>query len=207
MVSDAPQPSPGDRDLHVVLHAWNEATSRLQKTHEALQEEVHQLRVELAAKNCELQRRNRLADLGRMASYMAHEVRNNLVPQDIMKAKEASVHDTTVLDILKQVGSGLFEEVAHRGGLDGSFEALGLSEGQKQIFSVARAIIDNIIKGTKLILVDEATSSVDLATDQKIQSLMKRHFRGCTIMIISHRVETLKDAYAVYSLHRNVIYQ
>lgn len=80
MVSDAPQPSPGDRDLHVVLHAWNEATSRLQKTHEALQEEVHQLRVELAAKNCELQRRNRLADLGRMASYMAHEVRNNLVP-------------------------------------------------------------------------------------------------------------------------------
>lgn len=67
-------------DLRVVLHAWNEATSRLQKTHETLQEEVRRLRAELASKDEELQRRNRLADLGRMASYMAHEVRNNLVP-------------------------------------------------------------------------------------------------------------------------------
>jgi signal transduction histidine kinase len=67
-------------DLQTILAAWNEATDRLQHTHEALQAEVSRLSDELEAKNRELARRNRLADLGQMASHVAHEVRNGLVP-------------------------------------------------------------------------------------------------------------------------------
>ena len=52
-------------DLQTILAAWNEATDRLQHTHEALQAEVSRLSDELEAKNRELARRNRLADLGR----------------------------------------------------------------------------------------------------------------------------------------------
>lgn len=67
-------------DLEVVLAAWQEATTRLEQTHEALRGEVRRLTDELEIKNRELARKNRLADLGQMASHVAHEVRNNLVP-------------------------------------------------------------------------------------------------------------------------------
>lgn len=67
-------------DLAQVLSAWQDATLRLEQTHAALREEVCRLTDELAAKNRELARKNRLADLGQMAAHVAHEVRNNLVP-------------------------------------------------------------------------------------------------------------------------------
>jgi signal transduction histidine kinase len=67
-------------DLQTVLAAWHNATLRLEQTHDALRQEVRQLTDELEAKNRELARKNRLADLGQMASHVAHEVRNSLVP-------------------------------------------------------------------------------------------------------------------------------
>ncbi len=67
-------------DLQTVLAAWQDATARLEQTHAALREEVCRLTDELEVKNRELARKNRLADLGQMASHVAHEVRNNLVP-------------------------------------------------------------------------------------------------------------------------------
>jgi len=67
-------------DLQTVLAAWHTATVRLEQTHEALRQEVQHLTAELDVKNRELARKNRLADLGQMASHVAHEVRNNLVP-------------------------------------------------------------------------------------------------------------------------------
>src|SRR5688572_23319429 len=67
-------------ELQAILTAWNEATDRLQRTHETLRAEVRRLSDELESKNRELARRNRLADLGQMASHVAHEVRNGLVP-------------------------------------------------------------------------------------------------------------------------------
>ncbi len=67
-------------ELETILTAWHEATERLQHTHEALRGEVARLSDELEAKNRELARKNRLADLGQMASHVAHEVRNGLAP-------------------------------------------------------------------------------------------------------------------------------
>lgn len=69
-----------ESDLETVLAAWHTATVRLEQTHEALSAEVRRLTDELEVKNRELARKNRLADLGQMASHVAHEVRNSLVP-------------------------------------------------------------------------------------------------------------------------------
>jgi signal transduction histidine kinase len=82
--SEARPQSQGDQlDLRDVLRAWNDATQRLQATHQALHEEVQRLNDELEAKNRELARQNRLADLGQMAAHVAHEVRNSLVPMKL----------------------------------------------------------------------------------------------------------------------------
>jgi len=72
-------PPDGNSDLEAVLAAWHDATVRLEGTHNALRAEVRRLTDELEAKNVQLARKNRLADLGQMASHVAHEVRNSLV--------------------------------------------------------------------------------------------------------------------------------
>lgn len=79
LVSETELPGP-DADLETVLGAWHAATVRLERTHEALREEVKRLTGELEVKNRKLARKNRLAELGQMASHIAHEVRNGLVP-------------------------------------------------------------------------------------------------------------------------------
>lgn len=96
-------------DLETVLSAWHAATLRLEKTHEALQSEVVRLRSELEVKNRELARKNRLADLGQMASHVAHEVRNNLVPVSLyMSLLRRRLHgDQGNLDVLAKVESGI----------------------------------------------------------------------------------------------------
>ena len=95
-------------DLETVLAAWQSATVRLERTHEALRGEVQRLTDELAVKNRELARKNRLADLGQMAAHVAHEVRNNLVPVtlylSVLRRRLAS--DEEGLDVLDKVAAG-----------------------------------------------------------------------------------------------------
>jgi vacuolar-type H+-ATPase subunit I/STV1 len=86
-------------DLEVVLAAWQEATTRLEQTHEALREEVRRLTDELEVKNRELARKNRLADLGQMASHVSQEVRNNL-ESGARTDSEAVERDFSLIDRL-----------------------------------------------------------------------------------------------------------
>ncbi|ADB18982.1 histidine kinase [Pirellula staleyi DSM 6068] len=101
-------PSMIDGDLRTILEAWNTATMRLEETHLALQAEVRRLSDELEAKNRELARRNRLADLGQMASHVAHEVRNSLVPMKLYLTllRRRMGHDADTAQLLEQFVSG-----------------------------------------------------------------------------------------------------
>ena len=95
-------------DLQTILAAWHTATLRLEQTHEALRDEVQQLTAELEVKNRELARKNRLANLGQMASHVAHEVRNNLVPVTLylsMLRRRVS-GDGESLEMLEKVSAG-----------------------------------------------------------------------------------------------------
>ena len=65
-----------------------------------------------------------------------------------------------------------------------------LSTGEKQMISFARAILAN----PKIIVLDEATSSVDTITEQKIQSAIEKVIKGRTSLVIAHRLSTVKNA-------------
>ncbi|HYO24467.1 MAG TPA: ATP-binding protein [Lacipirellulaceae bacterium] len=97
-----------DPSLATILAAWNDATLRLEQTHAALQGEVARLSRELEEKNRELERQNRLADLGRMASHVAHEVRNSLVPVALYMSllRRRLADDAGSLDVLAKVETG-----------------------------------------------------------------------------------------------------
>jgi len=107
---DSTDPAQLDQDasLETVLAAWHDATVRLQEAHEVLQAEVGRLTDELEEKNRELALQNRLADLGRMASHVAHEVRNSLVPVTLYMSllTRRLESDPGSMDILSKVEAG-----------------------------------------------------------------------------------------------------
>ncbi len=85
-------------------------------------------------------------------------------------------------DFIEKLDKGYNTEVGEGGS--------SLSTGQKQLISFARAILSD----PKILIMDEATSSVDLYTEQMIQKAIRRILKGRTAFIIAHRLSTIKSA-------------
>ena len=69
-------------------------------------------------------------------------------------------------------------------------EASNISQGQKQLLTIARAVLSD----PKILILDEATSSVDTRTELHIQHAMDRLMKGRTSFVIAHRLSTIKDS-------------
>jgi signal transduction histidine kinase len=96
-------------ELGRIIESYNDITSRLQKSHEQLNDTVLRLRAELSEKNRLLERRNRLAALGEMAAGMAHEIRNPLggiqLYASLLAKDVADKHDS--LELVRKISGGV----------------------------------------------------------------------------------------------------
>lgn len=88
--------------------------------------------------------------------------------------------------------SGLWEAVSRRGGLQAEVAEKGanLSAGEKQLMNVARALLSP--RG--IVLMDEATASIDSASDALLQRAMREQFANSTVIAIAHRITTVMDS-------------
>jgi len=110
-------------------------------------------------------------------------VRENLDP--------FSTHaDTTLWEALGKVS--ITDVITSLGGLEASIVegAENLSAGQRQLMCIARTML----RHSKVIMLDEATASIDTATDQLVQSSLRTCFQGCTSLAIAHRLETIIES-------------
>ncbi|MFR8071592.1 MAG: ATP-binding cassette domain-containing protein, partial [Anaerovoracaceae bacterium] len=83
-------------------------------------------------------------------------------------------------------------------------EATNISQGQKQLLTIARAFLAD----APILILDEATSSVDTRTEALIQKAMARLMEGRTSFVIAHRLSTIKDADHILVLnHGDIIEQ
>jgi subfamily B ATP-binding cassette protein MsbA len=134
----------------------------------------------------------RLANLRRQMSLVSQEVvlfnesiRNNILfgATDISEAQLlAAASAAYVLEFAEQLPAGLDTIVGDRGVL--------LSGGQRQRIAIARALL----RDTPILILDEATSSLDTAAERHIQDALDQLVRNRTTLVIAHRLSTIESA-------------
>ncbi len=111
------------------------------------------------------------------------------IKENIIYSKEG-ISDDQVVEACKTVGLHHFIKTLPDGYDTVLSDKASLSEGQKQLITIARAMIQN----APLLILDEATSSVDTRTERIVQKAMDRLTEGRTSFVIAHRLSTIKNA-------------
>ena len=106
---------------------------------------------------------------------------------------ENAAEQVNVADFIRSLPGGFGEEVKERGST--------LSTGQKQLISFARALAHN----PKILILDEATSSVDTETEFRVRDALTRLVEGRTSIMIAHRLSTVQRANKIIVMHKGKV--
>ncbi|GAB6990228.1 ABC transporter ATP-binding protein [Paenibacillus pini] len=142
--------------------------------------------------------RSQIATVFQETFLFSSSIRNNIayglkdvtMDEIIRAAKLAKAHD-----FIMEMSEGYDTIVGERG--------MGLSGGQKQRIAIARALLKN----PKILILDDATSAVDMETEHEIQSGFQEVMKGRTTFIIAHRISSLRHADEILVMNEGQIVQ
>ena len=106
---------------------------------------------------------------------------------------ERAAEEVNIAEFIRTLPDGFKEKVQERGST--------LSTGQKQLISFARALAHN----PKILILDEATSSVDTETEFRVRDALTRMVEGRTSLIIAHRLSTIQRADKIIVMHKGQV--
>ncbi len=139
-------------------------------------------------------------------SYMGMVLQNvfifkGTVKENITLGKE-DISDESIINASKEIGVHSF--ITHLpNGYDTelSTEGKNISQGERQLISFARALVYN----PRVLLLDEATASIDTNTEELIEKGLKKLMEGRTSVVIAHRLATIKNADKIYVINKGRI--
>ncbi|TQW04279.1 ABC multidrug transporter [Cordyceps javanica] len=152
--------------------------------------------------------RSRLVTITQDQVQFDATIRTNLLPltmndvprkSDGRSDEKTAKQDMDLEQLLKSLHIWL--PLTEKGGLDAMLEDVGYSKGQVQLLCIARAILKQRETGSRVVLVDEATSSVDLQTERIVNQVVRENFAGCTVLTIAHRPTSIDGADGSICLH------
>lgn len=114
-------------------------------------------------------------------------------PDATEKEVRAAAEAVGASDFIEKLPNGYKTEVEERGNI--------LSVGERQLLSFARALLAN----PRILIMDEATASIDTETEVKIQKALKTLLKGRTAIIIAHRLSTIREADNIFVLENGLI--
>ncbi|HCF37585.1 MAG TPA: ABC transporter ATP-binding protein, partial [Thermosipho africanus] len=155
-----------------------------------------------------------LIDGTELEKYNIHELRKQIstVPQDVVlfsgtlldnvrlfheEISEEQVIDALkkvyVWDLIERLPNGLYTEVIERG--------KGISAGERQLIALARSVLFD----AKIFILDEATSNIDVQTEERIQKAVRKLSENKTVIMIAHRLATVVNADKIYVVHKGEV--
>lgn len=115
--------------------------------------------------------------------------RPNATDEEVIEASKVVGAD----EFIQRLANGYETEVEERGNI--------LSAGERQLLSFARALLAD----PRILILDEATASIDTETEMKIQTALKRLLNGRTAIIIAHRLSTIRESDNIFVLENGKI--
>ncbi|PMB71668.1 ABC transporter NFT1 [Beauveria bassiana] len=159
--------------------------------------------------------RSRLVTISEDQVRLDASIRVNLLPftmnklestdpvQQQIEQEQAKQQDQILEEMLSRFG--IWQQLLRKDGLNTILDDAAYSPAEMQLVCIARAILRQRETGSKVVLVDEVTSSVDFWRQGFVQDVMRESFLGCTMLVAARREESILDVSVILEMSHGVI--